>query len=100
MVWLFVDHSFFGHSLRDLGGPSGPLNDEKLGALELVTSATGHCKEPMADPARPKPDVVFSADVSFMRSSGYRRYRAYSVDLVFNPRGGVPSVAKFFGRAY
>ncbi len=98
----FVDHAWFGHSLRDLGGvlyapewdaeskgikaklkPAGP-SGTLLAAIgqEMITEA--------AD-ATPKPRVGFSADITFSATGRQVKQilKVYSVDLVYEPaRGG------------
>jgi hypothetical protein len=106
----FVDHSWFGHSLRDLAGllhspewdadkkgvkgklklmgPSSPLLAE-LGKQMLSEGKQPGSKQPGSK--TPLPKVGFSADIVFTSQGRkvQKILRVLSVDLVFNPaRGG------------
>ena len=97
-VDCFVDHSWFAHSLRDLGGVcyAPAWNAEKNG-IQLKLKALG----PSADivkalgrdmlGADAKPTVGFSADLIFTASGKVVKtiLKVFSLDLVYNPaRGG------------
>jgi len=92
---VFVDHSMWGRSVRDLGGVLHRVawSDEHHGlTAELVPG--GPSKEIVFEAARvmladgPKPDLGFSADVIFT-SDGQNRVakilQPLSVDLVIDP---------------
>jgi hypothetical protein len=102
----FVDHSWYGHSVRDLAGichsPSWDAESKGVAVkLRAVGPSSGLLvelgKQLLADTppggARPgpKPRVGFSADVVFTAKAKKvdKILRVLSVDLVFNPaRGG------------
>ena len=89
---VFVDHSLWGHSVRDLGGVihNVRFQDDALHA-DLIPA--GPSKEVITEAARimlmdgPKPDLGFSADVVFSakQKTVQKILRALSVDLVIDP---------------
>lgn len=97
----FVDHSWTGHSLRDLAGIcSRPVWDEGAKGICVTLQAVGpsgallaELGQQMLGEGNPKPRIGFSADIQ-MTSKGKSRkvdriVKVYSLDLVFNPaRGG------------
>jgi hypothetical protein len=98
-IECFVDHSLWGHSVRDLGGVfSNAAWDEDESGLGADLHTKGPSGSIVAEMGQemlgegPKPDVGFSADVLLKVGSGkevLKILRAYSVDLVVNPaRGG------------
>jgi hypothetical protein len=94
----YLDHSLWGHSVRDLAGVlHSPVWDEARQGIRLTLKAVGPggpVLEQLAQAAltsEAKPDVGFSADIVF--SADGRRIRkilrVLSVDVVMNPaRGG------------
>jgi hypothetical protein len=102
-VECFVDHDFFGHSLKDLAGIlHAPTWDDARQGIRAQLRAAGPSgplldalgREMLADPELvegPKPDVGFSADLLFTAQGKTVEtiLRVLSVDLVFDPaRGG------------
>jgi hypothetical protein len=98
-VECFVDHSWFGHSIRDLGGVvKNPTWDEVLHGIKVQLKVMGPSGPLVTELGKQilcegdaRPRVGFSADVNF-QSSGrkvLKILRVNSLDLVFNPaRGG------------
>jgi hypothetical protein len=94
----FVDHSWSGHSLRDLAGVCyAPAWDEAERGVQVKLRAVGPSAGLLAELAKellldgPKPRIGFSADVVFTAQAKkvQKILRVLSVDLVFNPaRGG------------
>jgi hypothetical protein len=105
----FVDHSFWGHSIRDMGGvfkaprwcdetqgirlelttmgPMGSLVDE-LGR-QILAGGIGQTRDEYS--RQSAPTVGFSADISFSAKQRdvLHILKVHSLDLVFNPaRGG------------
>ena len=95
-VESFIDHSFFGQSIRDLGGIIyAPVYDNGIKATLRSAGPSAAIMEALAcemlNEDQPKPHVGFSADVVFMAKDKEvtQILRVYSVDLVFDPaRGG------------
>jgi hypothetical protein len=97
-VECFVDHSWFGHSVRDLGGVChSPCWDAErrgvrmklkpLGPSALILTELG--RQMIAEQVKPR--IGFSADVVFSAQGKAvgKILRVLSVDLVYNPaRGG------------
>ena len=98
-VECFVDHDYFGHSLKDLAGVlHSPAWDEARKGIRAQLRTAGPSgplldalgREMLAD-EDPKPDVGFSADVLFTAKGKVVEtiLRVLSCDLVFDPaRGG------------
>jgi hypothetical protein len=94
----FVDHSWSGHSLRDLAGVCyAPAWDEAERGVLVKLRAVGPSAGLLAELAKellsdgPRPRIGFSADVVFTAQAKkvQKILRVLSVDLVFNPaRGG------------
>ena len=95
----FIDHAFFGHSVRDLAGVlfAPAWDDQELG-ITCKLKAIGPSASLLEELGRqvlaeddPKPAVGFSADIAFT-STGKdvkQNLRVFSVDLVMDPaRGG------------
>jgi hypothetical protein len=94
----YLDHSLWGHSVRDLAGVlHSPVWDEARQGIRLTLKAVGPggpVLEQLAQAAlsgEARPDIGFSADVLF-HAEGRRVskiLRVLSVDVVMNPaRGG------------
>lgn len=95
----FVDHAWFGHSIRDLAGVlHSPEWDAQQSGVRAQLKAIGPSATLLAELGRqmlaedgPKPRIGFSADVLFTAQGRKveRILRVKSVDLVFDPaRGG------------
>ena len=99
-VQTFIDHHWFGHSVHDLAGTCHtPSWDEKAQGVKLKLRPVGPAapvlvelgKQILASDAGTKPNVGFSADVTFTAKGKNVQeiLRVFSVDLVVNPaRGG------------
>jgi hypothetical protein len=96
----FVDHSWFGHSVKDLAGVChSPAWDAERRGVALKLRAVGPSAGLLAELAKellsegPQPRVGFSADVVFTAQAKKvsKILRVLSVDLVFNPARGAPS---------
>jgi hypothetical protein len=100
-VECFIDHSYGGHSLRDLAGvvyaPEWDGQSQGVRArLKAVGPSAGLLqelgKQMLAEGGVKKPRVGFSADVLFTAQGRTveQVLRVFSVDLVFDPaRGGM-----------
>ena len=98
-VECYVDHSWLGHSLRDLGGICyAPAWDDQAKGVRMSLRTVGPSgqlvnelgREMLAD-VEPKPAVGFSADLVFTANGKTVEniLRVYSLDLVVDPaRGG------------
>jgi hypothetical protein len=95
----FVDHSFWGHSVRDLGGTfQNPKWNEESQGVRLELQAMGPAGKLIDELGRQilaeqgsKPRVGFSADILFTAKGRevIKILRVLSCDLVYNPaRGG------------
>jgi len=94
----FIDHSFYSHSIKDLAGVcSSPAWDDAHKGIRLTLKAFGPSADLLTQLGRdilaadPKPDIGFSADISFTAQGRKVQLitRVHSVDLVFDPaRGG------------
>lgn len=95
----FVDHSYWGHSIRDLGGTfQNPTWCEETQGVRLELAAMGPAGKLVEELGRqilaekgPKPRVGFSADILFTAKGRdvVKILRVLSCDLVYNPaRGG------------
>jgi hypothetical protein len=94
----FIDHAWFGHSLKDLAGVfDAPTWDESAQGIALTLHPIGPSAPLLAEIGHqmlsedPKPRVGFSADVTFtaIGKDVQNILKVYSVDLVYNPaRGG------------
>ncbi len=95
----FIDHSFWGHSLRDLAGVfSAPSWDEGAQGIALSLQPMGPSAPLLVEIGRQMlaekdlhPKVGFSADLTFTSKGKdvQEILKIYSVDLVYNPaRGG------------
>lgn len=94
----FIDHSFWGHSIKDLAGVChSPQWDESSQGVKLTLRPVGPSapllielgKQMLAED--PNPKIGFSADLTFTAKGKEVQsiLKIYSVDLVFNPaRGG------------
>jgi hypothetical protein len=92
---VFVDHSFWGQSVRDLGGVlSNAAWSEEFAGLTAELTLAGPSKEIIREAAEitmrdgPSPNVGFSADVVFTADAAgnvMRILQPYSVDLVIDP---------------
>ena len=98
-VSCFVDHSLWGHSVRDLGGIfSNARWDEQTRGIRLELHTLGPSGRLVEELGRQilaeegaKPGVGFSADILFTskQREALKIIKVYSLDLVFNPaRGG------------
>ena len=99
-VQTFIDHHWFGHSVHDLAGLChSPSWDEKSQGVKLKLRPVGPAapvlvemgKQILASDTNAKPNVGFSADVTFTAKGKNVQeiLRVFSVDLVVNPaRGG------------
>ena len=94
----FLDHSWFGHSLKDLAGVIySPAWDEGIQGITAKLRPAGPSKVLLQElgaemlSQEHKPDVGFSADILFTAQGKKveKILRVFSVDLVFDPaRGG------------
>jgi len=96
----YVDHGWFGHSVRDLGGISyAPQWDPDRKGVQLKLRTLGPSgplveelgRQMLDEDLDPKPDVGFSADVIFTATGRAVEtiLRVLSLDLVVDPaRGG------------
>ena len=95
----FIDHSFWGHSIRDLAGVfSAPTWDDDTQGIQLSLKPVGPSAPLLVEIGRQilgekdlHPRVGFSADLTFTSKGKDVQdiLKIYSVDLVYNPaRGG------------
>lgn len=96
----FIDHSWWNHSLRDLGGVChSPQWEDAAQGIKLTIKPTGPSgallaaigKEMLADGDGVKPNIGFSADLTFSANGKdvVDILKVYSLDLVYDPaRGG------------
>lgn len=92
---VFVDHSFWGRSVRDLGGVlSSAAWSEELSGLTAELTPAGPSKEIVLEAAQvmlaqgAHPDIGFSADVIFTadaQNNVQKILQPISVDLVIDP---------------
>lgn len=99
-IQTFIDHHWFGHSVHDLAGVChSPSWDEQSQGVKLKLRPIGPAapvllemgKQILASQENNRPDVGFSADVTFSAKGKEVQeiLRVFSVDLVVNPaRGG------------
>jgi len=96
----YIDHAFFGHSVRDLAGVLfAPAWDDQEQGISCKLKAIGPSAELLEELGRqvlaeedPKPAVGFSADIGFTATGKEVKQilRVFSVDLVMDPaRGGI-----------
>ena len=96
----FIDHSFWGHSIRDLAGLTfNPVWDVEKRGIRLSLKCLGPSGPLLAEVGRQilaerdlAPDVGFSADVLFSAKGKMveKILKVNSIDLVMSPaRGGV-----------
>ncbi len=92
---VFVDHSFWGQSVRDLGGVlSGAAWSDEFAGLTAELTPAGPSKDIITECARvmlgdgPHPDIGFSVDMVFTadaQKNVQKIIQPFSVDLVIDP---------------